>query len=382
MTDLLLRWRPEFPVLEHTTYLVSHSMGAMPRSAHDWLRRYGQEWEERGVVAWEHWEPYVREHGDRIAALIGAPAGTVALHQNVSTLFGILLSGLVQRGGRVKVVATDLNFPTLLYSLQMHEDLGLRLHRIPTPDGITIPLEAWEDAIDEQTLAVVVDHGIFRSGALQDVGAITQMAHRHGAWSIVDAYQTAGCVPLDVLSWGADAVLGGSHKWLCGGAGAAWMYVRKDRLESLRPRVVGWFSHRDPFAFDLRMEFAPDAMRFATGTPGIPGLFAARAGLEIVLEIGPEPIREKSMRLTQRIIDLADESGFRVSTPRDASQRGGLVVVDFPGAERATQELVRRKVLVDYRPKAGIRISGHFYTVDDEIDRAFAVLREFAARPA
>ncbi|MDR5696960.1 MAG: aminotransferase class V-fold PLP-dependent enzyme [Armatimonadota bacterium] len=382
MTDSLLRWRSEFPVLAHTTYLVSHSMGAMPRSATDWLARYGREWSEQGVAAWERWEPYVREHADRIGTLIGAPAGTVALHQNVSTLFGILLSGLVQPGGRTKVVATDLNFPTLLYALQMHEDLGLRLHRIPSPDGITIPLEAWEDAVDDRTLAVVVDHGIFRSGALQDVAAITQIAHRHGAWSIVDAYQTVGCVPVDVRAWGADAVLGGSHKWLCGGPGAAWLYVQSDRLASVRPRMVGWFSHRDPFAFDLRMEFAADAMRFATGTPGIPGLFAARAGLEIVLEVGAEAIRQKSVRFTQRIIDLADEYGLRVNTPREASARGGLVVVDFPGAEAATRELARRNVLVDHRPRAGIRISGHFYTADEEIDHAFDVLREFARRSA
>lgn len=376
MSDPLLRWRSEFPILERTTYLVSHSMGAMPRSARNWIERYAREWGERGVVAWEAWESYVAEHADRIAALIGAPRGSVALHQNVSTLFSILLSGLFRPGGRAKVVSTDLNFPSLLYVLQRHEDLGLELHLIRSPDGISIPLEAWEETVDDRTLAVLVDHGIFRSGFLQDVRAITEIAHRHGAWSIVDAYQTVGCVPVDVEAWGADAVLGGSHKWLCGGPGAAWMYVRPDRIPELRPRVVGWFSHRDPFAFDLHLEFAPDAMRFTTGTPGIPALFAARAGLEIVLEIGVEPIREKSVRLTQRMVERAEELGLRIHSPRDPAQRGGLVVVDFPGAEQVAEELVRRGVLVDYRPQAGIRMSAHFYTDPDEIQHAFDALRD------
>ncbi|MCS7172855.1 MAG: aminotransferase class V-fold PLP-dependent enzyme [Armatimonadetes bacterium] len=380
MRDPLLRWREEFPILTRTTYLVSHSMGAMPRSAWMWVERYLRAWEERGVLAWEEWETSLREHADRIAALLRAPAGSVVLHQNVSTLFGVLLSALVRPRGRTKVVATDLNFPSLLYALQMHGDLGVRLHLVRSPDGITVPPEAWEEAVDPDTLAVVVDHGIFRSGFLQDVGAIAAMAHRCGAWVIVDAYQTAGCVPIDVQAWGADVVLGGSHKWLCGGPGAAWMYVRPDRIPELRPRVVGWFSHRTPFAFELQVDLAPDARRFLTGTPGISGLFAARAGLEVVLEVGVEAIREKSVRLTQRMIERADELGLRVRTPRDPARRGGMVVVDFPGAEQVAQQLVRRGILVDYRPQAGIRMSAHFYTHPDEVERVFEAIQERVAR--
>jgi len=379
MNDPLLRWREEFPILARTTYLVSHSMGAMPRSARRWVEECLQMWEEGGVRAWEAWEPYVREHANRIAALLGAPEGSVVLHQNVSTLFGILLSALLQPRGRTKVVATDLNFPSLLYTLQMHADLGLRLHLLRSPDGVTVPLEAWEEAVDSETLAVVVDHGIFRSGFLQDVGTIAELAHRHGAWVVVDAYQTAGCVPINVRSWGADVVLGGSHKWLCGGPGAAWMYVCLDRIPELRPRWVGWFGHRFPFAFALEVDLAPDAMRFATGTPGIPGFFAARAGLEVVLAVGGEAIREKSVRLTQRMIERADELGLEVRTPRDPAQRGGMVVVDFPGADRVAHELVQRGILVDYRPQAGIRLSAHFYTHPDEVEHAFHAIREVRA---
>lgn len=372
--DRLLAWREEFPILATTTYLISHSMGAMPRRVEAWLARYAAEWSARGVTAWDDWEPYLLEHGNRLAALIGAAEGTVAFHQNVSTLVAIVLSAIVQPGGRAKVVTTDLHFPSVTYNLLTHREVGLDVHMLRSPDGVTVPLDLWEDAIDDRTLAVLVDHGIFRSGALQDVRAIAAMAHRRGALILVDAYQTAGCVPFDVAAWEADVVVGGSHKWLCGGPGAAWIAVRPDLLPRLRPRITGWFSHARPFAFELEMEYAPTAMRFATGTPNIPGLYAARAGLEIVHEVGVAAIREKSLRLTQRIIELAETRGLRVNTPREPDRRAGMVCVDFPGAREAERELIRRGVLLDYRPRCGLRISPHFYTRDDEIDRVFAEL--------
>jgi kynureninase len=381
VTDPLLRWRPEFPILERVTYLVSHSMGAMPRSARTWLDRYAQAWGEKGVEAWEEWEPYLREHADRVAALLHAPPGSVVLHQNVSTLFGLLLGSLVPRNARRKVVATELNFPSLLYAARAHAPLGVELQLLASPDGISVPLEAWEEAVDDRTLAVVVDHGIFRSGALQDVAAITRLAQRVGAWSVVDAYQTVGCVPVDVDHWQADAVLGGSHKWLCGGPGAAWMYVRPDRAAEFQPLGAGWFGHRDPFAFSLEFDPAPGAARFATGTPGVAGLFAARAGLEIVHQVGVQAIREKSLRLTQRMLELAAEYGLASRTPWAPEERGGLVVVDFPGADRAVQQLREQGILVDYRPHAGIRLSAHFYTDPEEVDRAFAALGALRGRP-
>ncbi len=378
--DPLLRWRAEFPILEKVTYLVSHSMGAMPRSARAWVERYLGAWEGRGVGAWEEWEPYLQEHGNRLAALLSAPPGSVVLHQNVTTLFSALLGALARPGGRRTVVATDLNFPSLLYTVRGHEPLGLRLALLRSPDGIGVPLEAWEEAVGPDTLAVLVDHGIFRSGFLQDVAAICEIAHRRGAWVVVDAYQTAGCVPLDVQAWGADAVLGGSHKWLCGGPGAGWMYVRPDRAEDLRPAAAGWFGHRDPFAFSLEFEPAPGAARFSTGTLGMPALFAARAGLELVLEVGVAAIREKSVRLTQRMLERAEVLGLTVRTPRDPARRSGMVVVDFPGAEAAAEQLISRGILVDYRPGGGIRMSAHFYTRADEVELAFDALEELVPR--
>ncbi len=378
--DRLLAWRQEFPVLATTTHLCSHSMGAMPRGAYDWLRRYADEWNAGSEMAWATWGSYLLEHAGRIGALIGASWESIVFHANVSTLASVILSAIFQPGGRTKIITTDLNFPSLTYNFTMYEGLGLGVQLLRSPDGITIPLDAWREAIDDQTLAVVVDHGIFRSGFVQDVPAIAAMAHARGALAIVDAYQTTGCVPYDVRQWDADVALGGSHKWLCGGPGAAWMYVRPGLIDQLEPRVVGWFSHARPFTFDLSMQFAHTATRFATGTPNIAGLYAARAGTEIVLTIGVDAIREKSLRLTQRIMDLADARGFRVNTPREPQRRGGLVCVDFPGAEKAESKLIGRGVLVDYRPRCGIRISPHFYTTTDEVERVFVELDDIRKR--
>jgi kynureninase len=379
--DRLLAWREEFPILATVTHLSAHSTGPMPRRAAAWLRRYGDEWSTQAEKAWAGWGTYLLDHAGRVGALIGASWETIAFHANVSTLASIVLSAIFQPGGRTRIVTTDLNFPSVTYNFQMYQRLGLHLEMLRSPDGVTIPLDAWQDAITDETLAVVIDHGIFRSGGVQDVAAIVAMAHEHGALAIVDAYQTTGCVPYDVRRWDADVVMGGFIKWLCGGPGAAWMYVRPDMIGRLEPRVVGWFSHARPFKFELDMEFAHTATRFATGTPNIAPLYAARAGLDIILEVGVPAIREKSLRLTQRIIDMADARGLQVRTPRAPEHRGGMVCLDFPGAQKAERKLVERGVMVDYRPRTGIRISPHFYTADADIDRLFAELDEIRARP-
>ncbi|MDR7608180.1 MAG: aminotransferase class V-fold PLP-dependent enzyme, partial [Armatimonadota bacterium] len=210
--------------------------------------------------------------------------------------------------------------------------------------------------------------------------AIGELARRRGAWVVVDAYQTAGCVPFDVRDWPVDVVLGGSHKWLCGGPGAAWMYVAPEQADRLEPALAGWFGHREPFAFDLELSYAAGAMRFATGTPGMAALFAARAGLEVVLEVGVRAIREWSQALGQQMVDRADSLGLEVRSPRNPELRTGMVVVDFPGAEETARDLVARKILVDYRPGAGIRMSAHFYTHPQEVQAAFEVIGDLARR--
>ncbi len=360
----LLRWRKEFPILENTTYLVSHSMGAMPRKAFEYLNQYATDWSTKGLAAYEKWEPMILETGNLVGGLINAPKDTIVMHQNVSTLVSIAFSSIFQPGGRSKVVYTELNFPSVHYNFAMHRKLGLNVDLVRSPDGIHIPTEKFIRAIDEKTLAVVIDHGVFRSSFLQDVRAITKAAHDKGALVIVDAYQTVGCVPIDVQAWDADFVCGGSHKWLCGGPGAAWMQINPKILKTLEPRIVGWFSHKRPFAFEMDMEFADNA----------------RAGIETIAAVGVDRIRAKSLRLTTKLINLAEENGFRVNSPKDSKQRAGMVCIDFPGADAAERELMKRRFHVDYRPKCGLRVSAHFYTTDDEIDSLFSELRKYRKR--
>jgi kynureninase len=246
---------------------------------------------------------------------------------------------------------------------------------------MTMPLEPLLAAIDERTQLVSVSHVAFRSSYVQDLKAITERAHAVGAKVIGDLYQSAGVVPVNVRELNLDFATGGSVKWLCGGPGAGYLYVRRDLWPEMQPLATGWAAHREPFQFEGgAMEFAPDAFRFLNGTPNVPALYAASGGYEIVGEIGVAAIREKSMRQTQRLIELADEAGYPVRTCRDPKQRGGVVILDVPHGKEVTTELTRREVLVDYRPQAGIRIAPHFYTSDEELGHTIEQIRKIAWR--
>lgn len=376
-SDPLLSWRKEFPILEHTTYLISHSLGAMPRCAADRLQQYADTWASRGIRAWEEgwWEMPVTV-GDLIGNIIGAGAGQVVMHQNVSICQWTVTSCFDWNGPRNKLVTDGLNFPSNDYIYYGLERQGARVCPVASPDGMTLPLELMLAAIDEQTQLVSVSHVAFRSSFVQDLAAITRRAHEVGALVITDLYQSAGILPLDVRALGVDFATGGSVKWLCGGPGAGYLYVRPDLLPKLQPAATGWMAHRDPFEFEPGpIEFATDAFRFLNGTPNIPALYSARSGYEIVNQIGVEAIRAKSVRQTERLIELADEAGFPVRSCRDPRARGGVVVIDVPNGKQVTRELARREVLVDYRPNAGIRISPHFYTSDDEVYRVIEEIR-------
>jgi len=378
--DPLLEWRKEFPILEHTTYLISHSLGAMPRRAADRLQQFADTWASRGIRAWEEgwWEMPVTV-GDLIGPIIGAGPGQVVMHQNVSICQWMVASCFDWNGPRNKLVTDGLNFPSNDYIYYGLERQGARVCPVASPDGMTLPLELMLAAIDEQTQLVSVSHVAFRSSFVQDLAAITRRAHEVGALVIADLYQSAGILPIDVRALGVDFATGGSVKWLCGGPGAGYLYVRADLLPTLRPAATGWMAHRDPFEFEPGpIDFAPDAFRFLNGTPNVPALYSARSGYEIVNQIGVEAIRAKSIRQTQRLIELADEAGFPVRSCRDPRSRGGVVVVDVPNGKEVTRELARREVLVDYRPNAGMRIAPHFYTSDDEIDRVIGEIRSIA----
>ena len=371
MTDPLLNWRKEFPILEKTTYLISHSLGAMPRRAAASLQEFVETWSTRGIRAWEEgwWEMPVTI-GNLVGSIIGAGPGEVVMHQNVSICQSVVTSCFDWNGPRNKLLTDGLNFPSNDYIYYGLERQGASICRVPSADGVTLPTERMLDAIDGQTLLVSVSHVAFRSSFVHDLAAITRRAHEMGALVIADLYQSAGVLPLDVRALGVDFAIGGSVKWLCGGPGAGYLYVRPDLRSRLRPAATGWMAHRRPFDFESGpIDFADDAFRFLNGTPNISALYSARSGYEIVNEIGVEAIRAKSLRQTQHLIDLADEAGFCVRSCRDPGARGGVVVLDVPNGQEVTRELARREVLVDYRPNAGIRVAPHFYTADDELDR-------------
>jgi kynureninase len=375
--DALLAWRGEFPILERTTYLVSHSLGAMPRGAAAALQEYADTWAGRGVRAWaEGWWRMPLALGDQLGRIIGAPPGSIAMHQNVSVVQSLILSCFDFSGPRNKIVYEELNFPSVMYVYEAQRALGARVVTVPSPDGLGVPTERMLEAIDEQTLLVPISHVIFKSGFQQDVAAIVERAHAVGALVVADLYQSAGTVPIDVSAWDVDFATGGSVKWLCGGPGAGYLYVAPRLQKELAPRLTGWMAHARPFAFeDGAIDYAPDMARFLHGTPSVPALYAARAGYELVERIGVPAIREKSLRQTTALLELARANGLQPHTPLRPEQRGGMVILEVPHGEAVTRELLRRELLVDHRPGAGIRISPHFYTTDEELERAVAEIR-------
>jgi kynureninase len=376
--DHLLKWREEFLILSRTTYLISNSLGAMPRGVYDRMREYADAWATRGVRAWEEgwWEMAVRV-GDRIGALVGAAPGDLSLHQNVTLTQAVIASCFDFRGPRNKVVMVDMEFPSILYFYQEQQSHGARVEIIPSEDGIHIPLEKLLAAIDEQTLLVPISYVLFRSSSILDARAIIERAQAVGAHVVLDLFQAAGTVPIDLRALGADFAVGGVLKWLCGGPGVGYLYVRPDLRKQFRPTLTGWLAHKRPFEFEVGpIDRREDAFRFLNGTPHIPALYACQPGLEIISQIGVESIREKSMRQTKRLIEGALERGWRVRTPMDPAERAGTVSVDCPHAREVTRELLARDVLVDFRPQAGIRLSPHFYNRDDEIDAALEHIQE------
>ncbi|HYY56595.1 MAG TPA: aminotransferase class V-fold PLP-dependent enzyme [Pyrinomonadaceae bacterium] len=376
MTDELLKWRSQFPILDKTVYLISHSLGAMPRQTFARLEEYAETWATRGVRAWaEGWWDMPVTLGDEVARIIGADPCTVVMHQNVSICQSLILSCFDPEPRRNKIVYEELNFPSVMYVYEAHaRDGRFRIETVPSDDGITIPLERMLAAIDEETLLVPISHVLFKSGFLQDALAITERAHEVGALVVLDTYQSAGTVPFSVKELNVDFATGGSVKWLCGGPGAGYLYVRPDLQARLEPRTTGWMAHEAPFAFASgAIRYAPGIARFLHGSPAIPALYAAQSGYQIINEIGVERIRAKSVRQTTRLIELAREAGFHVTSPSAPARRGGTITIADENASAITRELIRREFIVDYRPGAGLRISPHFYTRDEELE---LVIRE------
>jgi len=371
----LLEFRAEFPTLEHTTYLISHSLAPMPRRAEQRLAEYARTWRERGIRAWaEGWWEMPVTVGDQVGRIIGSPPGSTVMHQNVAIAEAVVLSCFLPADrSRNRIVYEQGNFPSVRYLYQAQVDLEV----VVCEDDAAIV-----EAIDERTLLVPISHVLFRTGEIQDVAPIIRRAHDAGAHVILDCYQSAGIVPLDVTALDVDFAVGGSVKWLCGGPGNGWLYVRPDLADRLTPRSTGWQAHARPFAFEEEMDYAAGATRFLTGTPNVPAHYAATAGYDLIEAIGVPRIREDSLRQTQLLIDLADDAGFAVRSPRDPARRGGTVTVAVPDFPAVHRELMERQILCDFRPDAGIRLGPHFFTTDDELRYAIGQIEDILATGA
>ena len=382
--DPLLAFRGEFPILDHTNYLVSNSLGAMPRRVRDRLVEYADGWEQHGVRAWaRQWWELPGSVGDIIAPLIGAGLGEVVMVPNVTLAQATILSAVPYRPPRNRIVMTALDFPSVRYVYDaLATRLGADVVVVPSDDGVGIDEDALCAAIDERTALVAISHVLFKSAHIVDVGKIARRAHDAGALVSLDAFHSVGVMPVDVRSIGADFLTGGVLKWLCGGPGGCFIYASPEISTRLAPSLTGWLAHARPFGFEPGMEYADSVYRWLGGTPAIPSIYAAIEGPRLVQQAGIDAIRAKSIRQTSRLVELADARGFRLHAPRDPARRGGTVAFDVPHAREVAQCLLERDILVDFRPGAGIRVAPHFYTRDGELEEAVAAIDEILATGA
>jgi kynureninase len=371
VNDPLLRFREEFPILERTTYLISNSLGPMPRTVPARLAEYASDWGELGVKAWSRgWWEKPLEVGNEIAPLINAGEGEVVMMPNVTIAQSAVVSAIDFPRERNKIVMTALDFPSVMYAYAaLAKRFGARIEIVESDDGITIDEDRLLSAIDERTRLVAVSHVLFKSAFINDATRICRRAHEMGALVSLDAFHSVGIIPVDVKASGADFLTGGVLKWLCGGPGACFLYISAAVRDKLAPALTGWQAHARPFAFEDTMEFTSGAFRWLNGTPVIPALYAAAEGPRLLRAAGMDAVRAKSIRLTSRLIELALQHGYSVKAPLDTSRRGGTVAIDVPNGYEVAQELLSRDILVDYRVGAGIRVAPHFFTRDDEVEQ-------------
>src|SRR5882762_886112 len=376
--DELLKYRPEFPILDGTTYLISNSLGAMPRGVYDSLHGYANSWAERGVRAWEEqWWDLASTVADQVSPLIGAGPGEISLHQNVTTTEAVIASCFDFRGPRNKVVMTDLEFPSIQYFYHEQVRHGARLELVPSGNNVRFDLESFLAAIDETTLLVPISLVLFRSSFIVNAKAIIEKAHRVGAHVILDVFQATGTLPFNVREFNVDFAVGGVLKWLCGGPGVGYLYAREDLRRKLRPAFTGWFAHRRPFQFEPgAIDSRDDSFRFLNGTTHIPARYACQPGRASLNQVGMKAILEKWVQMTARLFQGANERGWRVDTAENPAERAGTVSIECPHAYEVCRELLARDILVDYRPQAGIRVSPHFYNREEECDFALSQIEE------
>lgn len=386
MTDSLLSFREEFPILATCTYLISNSLGAMPRGVYDKLHEFADTWATLGVRSWgtpafenATWWDLKGAVGDKIAPLMGAPAKSVLVHENASIANSILLSALdYSDTRRNKIVVSDMDFPSDVYTIQAMLP-QMEIVTVHTHDGITLDTQELLDAIDERTRLVSLSHVLFKSAYILPAAAIIEKAHSVGAQVLLNGYHSIGIIPVDVTALNVDFYIGGTLKWMCGGPGGVFMYIRPDLLKGLQPKITGWFAHAKPFAFQEQIELREDNYRLANGTPAIAALYSIQPGVEVITRVGVDNIRAKSMRQTELVIALADAAGYEVVSPRTVDQRAGTVTIRPPEAYAVSRELIARSIVIDYREGAGIRVGPHFYNSDDELRQTMQAISDILA---
>ena len=377
----LERWRDEFPILSRSVYMISNSLGAMPRQTARNLAEYAETWATRGVRGWEErWWEMPSEVGNKVARVIGAPTGTVSMHENVTTAHAVALSCLKPSGARKRIVCTAMDFPSMVYLFRAQQAAGFELRVVPAEADLTIDTDRLLETIDESTAVVCVSHVLFRTSYIMDAAAIVERAHQVGATVILDTYQSAGIIPVDVSALQVDFAVGGCLKWLCGGPGNAFLYTRPDLLTTAKPAFTGWLAHEHPFDFDTGdVAMRGDAMHMMNGTPSIPAYYAALAGLDIINTVGVDRIRDASTRMTARLLTLVDQYGFSSAASRNPHRLAGTVAINVPDALLVSRTLKARDFIVDYRPPVGVRISPHFYNTMDEIESVMAEIASIVA---
>lgn len=372
--EIAREYRGDFPIFRSAVYLNSCSLGPLSVRSRGALEQFADLWDRWGASAWyEHWLGAAQDVRDGFAALIGARPEEAALAPSISGALASLTSGL-DSGSRPRVITTELDFPTLIYHFRALAPRGVETVVLSSPDGITVPVEAFRDAIDERTALVATSHVYFTTGAIQDVAALARLSHESGALCLIDAYQSIGQVPVDASELEIDVLIGGALKWLLGGAGLAYVYVRRAALERLMPTIVSWFGVEDQFAFDVQaLRIRGDARRFELGTPAVPTLYTARAGLEMISEVGVDRIRRRVSALIEDLVERARTKGLRVRCAPRPEQRSGILMIPHADPAAAVRRLRQEDIIADHRSGA-VRLSPHFYNTTDDADRAIAVL--------
>ena len=366
----------EFPTLSRKTYLNSCSLGLLSNRSRAALNRYMDLWAEKGAAAWYvEWMAEIGAVRDEFAALINASPSEISVLPSISSALAAIASSL-DLGEGDRVVTTVLDFPTVAHHFLAKGRQGVETVIIPTHDGVRIDLDQFEAAISDRTVLVATSRVYFTSGYIQDIESVAALAHAKGALFFLDDYQATGQLPIDVKDMGVDILASGGLKWLLGGPGIAYMYVRGDLIGQLAPTVAGWFGNRNQFDFNPNeMVFRDDAARFETGTPSVAAIYTGAEGLRIVNELGPEAIRERTSELTSRLVMGLKEDGFTLRSPEVAKKHASITMIELDDPGAVVQALAERDIVVDSRPGA-VRISPYFYNTLDEIDAVVAALRD------